>query len=90
MRRFQSKKKEIEKILNMYPLEADLRQAIERQRKICFQTSVNATRFNLDINIEKKAKTAVNEERLDTLMQLEVFHNQLLTYMMCALYGPEW
>lgn len=90
MRRLQSKEKEVERILNMYPNKTDLRAAVEKQRELCFHADTNASRFNIDMNLGKEVKSSVNIERLDKLMELSTFHRQLCTYMLCALYGPNW
>lgn len=90
MRRFQSKAKEVEKILNMYPEKENLRAAVEKQRELCFHADTNASRFNIDINLGKVPKSLVNIKRLDKLMEQSTFHGQLCTYMLCALYGPNW
>lgn len=90
MRKFKTKEKEVEGILNMYPGTADLRQAIQKQRELCFHARNNATRFEIDMNLGKEKKNAVNSERLDKLMQQTIFCTQMLTYMLCALYGPDW
>ena len=74
----------------MYPNKADLMAAVEKQRELCFHADTNASRFNIDIHLGKVPKSSVNTERLDKLMELCTFHRQLCTYMLCALYGPNW